>query len=185
MAIAPSPVTLQAVPKLSSATYRAIISAHAVGSNPKMLCNMPSAAIITPPGTPGAAMAVIPNMNINPENRYMSNGMPVMSIIAIAQLTIFNMLPGMCMVAHKGITMPANGALTPFLMVCCSVTGMVAALDAVPRAVMYAGNMFFSSTNGFLWHTAPAIENNNKRTTTWSISITAITFANMFITMVE
>ena len=60
-AMAPSPVTLQAVPKLSIAMYSAIISACADSSKPSIDCRIPSAAMMAPPGTPGAATIVIPS----------------------------------------------------------------------------------------------------------------------------
>lgn len=63
---APSPVTLHAVPKESIAIYRAIIKAWSCCVNPKMLLKTPNAAIMAPPGTPGAATIVIPNMKMNP-----------------------------------------------------------------------------------------------------------------------
>ena len=37
--------------------------------------------------------------------------------------------------AHSGMTNPAISSITPFLMVCRKVTGMVAADDCVPNAV--------------------------------------------------
>ena len=53
MAMAPSPVTLQAVPKLSMAMYSAIINACASSSKPRMLDRGARAAMMAPPGTPG------------------------------------------------------------------------------------------------------------------------------------
>ena len=64
MAIAPSPVTLQAVPKLSIAMYNAIINACSSWLNPKILDRGAKAAIIAPPGTPGAATIIIESMRI-------------------------------------------------------------------------------------------------------------------------
>lgn len=63
-AIAPSPVTLQAVPKLSWAMYRAIIKPHMVSSKPSMDCRIPRAAMTAPPGTPGAATMVTPSIRM-------------------------------------------------------------------------------------------------------------------------
>ena len=57
-------------------------------------------------------------------------------MIAIAQATIFIVLPERCIVAHNGITKPARSGRTPFFTVCSKVTGMVAAEDWVPRAVI-------------------------------------------------
>ena len=109
-AMAPSPVTLQAVPKLSIAIYSAIMRAYAVSS-------MPNAAIIAPPGTPGAATIVMPSMSMNPLKSVVFTGMPLIIIIAIAHAVIFIVLPDRCMVAHKGITKVAMFLPTPFLMV--------------------------------------------------------------------
>ena len=128
-AIAPSPVTLQAVPKLSIAMYSAIISACADSSKPSMDCRMPSDAMMAPPGTPGAATIVMPSMKINPANRGKSWGMPCIIISARAHATIFNVLPDRWMVAQSGMTNPAISAETPFFRLCSNVTGIVAALD--------------------------------------------------------
>lgn len=64
-AMAPSPVTFVAVPKLSCAMYKAIISPSAVSSKPSIDPSSPNAAITAPPGTPGAAIIMIPSMKIN------------------------------------------------------------------------------------------------------------------------
>ena len=58
-----------------------------------------------------------------------------MSISATAHEVIFIALPDRWMVAHKGTTKPATRGFTPFFFVCSRVTGMVAALDEVPKAV--------------------------------------------------
>ena len=68
-AMAPSPVTLHAVPKLSIVIYRAIIKACCSALKPNTDCKTPSAAMMAPPGTPGAATIMIPSMRINPVNR--------------------------------------------------------------------------------------------------------------------
>ena len=90
---------------------------------------------MAPPGTPGAAIMVMPNIKMNPEKREKSKGIPCIIIKASAQATIFSVLPDRWMVAHSGITNPATSADTPFFLVCSSVTGMVAAEDCVPNAV--------------------------------------------------
>lgn len=63
--IAPSPVTFVAVPKLSCAIYKAIIKPMAASLNPKIEPKIPLAAMTDPPGTPGASIMIMPNMNIN------------------------------------------------------------------------------------------------------------------------
>ena len=90
--------------------------------------------MIAPPGTPGAATIVIPSIKINPANRGKSNGIPCIIINASAQATIFSVLPDRWMVAHSGITIRLFQQI-PVLLVCSSVTGMVAADDCVPNAV--------------------------------------------------
>ena len=61
--------------------------------------------------------------------------MPCIIISASAHATIFIVLPERWIVAHRGMTNPAVSSFTPFLTVCFSVTGMVAADDCVPSAV--------------------------------------------------
>ena len=63
-AMAPSPVTLQAVPNESMAIYRVIIIACCDASNPNNASSTPRAAMMAPPGTPGAATIVMPSMKI-------------------------------------------------------------------------------------------------------------------------
>ena len=50
-------------------------------------------------------------------------------------IAIFIIEPAMWMVAQSGTQKLAISSLTPFFFVCSSVTGMVAALDEVPKAV--------------------------------------------------
>src|SRR5574344_954159 len=134
-AIAPSPVTLHAVPKLSIVIYSAIISAWSLAPNPKIDPNMPNAAIMAPPGTPGAATIMMPSIQIKPANREKLCGIPSIIIIANEQAVILSALPDRWMVAHRGIVKRAIPSLTPFFMVDLSVTGMVAADEEVPSAV--------------------------------------------------
>ena len=90
---------------------------------------------MAPPGTPGAATMVIPSMRMNSVKSPMSWGPPVMRMRARAQETIFSVLPERCIVAQRGITKELTSSETPFFFVCASVTGIVAAEEAVPRAV--------------------------------------------------
>ena len=53
----------------------------------------PRAAIIAPPGTPGAATIVIPSIIMNPSISENEDGMPFISITAYAQATILSVLP--------------------------------------------------------------------------------------------
>ena len=158
-AIAPSPVTLQAVPKLSIAIYKAIISACASSLKPSIDCRRPSDAIIAPPGTPGAATIVMPSIQMKPKNIPKSYGIPCIIISARAQATILSVLPDICIVAQRGTVNPATSSETPFFLACSRVTGIVAADDCVPRAVKYAGSIVQRSLNGFLRTNPPAMAN--------------------------
>ena len=68
MATAPSPVTLQAVPKLSIAMYSAIIRAWSCSPKPSTDASGASAAMIDPPGTPGAATIITDSSSMKPVN---------------------------------------------------------------------------------------------------------------------
>ena len=111
------------------------MSASDWSSKPSIDERMPRAAMIAPPGTPGAATIVMPSMRMKPDIIWKSYGMFCIIISANAHDTIFIVLPERWMVAQSGMTKPAMSLLTPLLMVWRSVTGMVAADDCVPRAV--------------------------------------------------
>ena len=53
----------------------------------------PKAAIIAPPGTPGAATIAIPSIIINPANWAKFISIPLINMMAIEQATIFMVLP--------------------------------------------------------------------------------------------
>ena len=55
--------------------------------------------------------------------------------MAKAKAKIFDVEPARWMVAHSGTVKEATASDTPFLFVCASVTGIVAAEEDVPRAV--------------------------------------------------
>ena len=76
------------------------------------------AAMMAPPGTPGAATMVTPSMRIKPSMRGKSNAMPSIIMIANAQATILSVEPERWIVAQSGTTKPATPSDTPFLMVC-------------------------------------------------------------------
>ena len=135
MAMAPSLVTLQAVPKLSMAMYRAMISACASVSNPKMDAKGARAAMMAPPGTPGAATMMMASKRMKWRNNGKSCGSPSSMQMVRAQAVTFIEEPGMWMVAQSGTVKPATPLSTPFFSLCLKVTGMVAADDAVPNAV--------------------------------------------------
>ena len=133
--MAPSLVTLQAVPKESIAMYKAIIKACMSELNPRTEANGPRAAITAPPGTPGPATMQTASNNMKLRNSGKSCGMPFIRQTVRAQQVIFIIEPGMWIVAQRGIVNPATSSLTPFFLVLSSVTGMVAADDEVPSAV--------------------------------------------------
>lgn len=137
IAIAPSPVTFAAVPKLSWAIYKPIMRPRAVSSKPSIVLKRPKAAITAPPGTPGAAIIMIPSIKIK------GIIIPKLGIsklfdktmTATEQRTRVIVLPDRWIVAHKGTAESATPSLTSFDFVERTVTGMVAALDIVPRPV--------------------------------------------------
>ena len=94
-----------------------------------------------------------------------------------AQHVIFIIEPDIWIVAHSGIVKPAISSLTPFFMVRRSVTGIVAALDDVPKAVKYAGNMFIRSLNGLRREKPPAMRNSYTNIIMCKTNITQIIFA--------
>ena len=150
IAIAPSPVTLHAVPKESIAIYVAIMKAIIGSLKPSMLCNTPIAAMIAPPGTPGAATIVIASINMKPMKCTMFTGVFEMNITARANAVIFIMEPAKWIVAQRGITKLATESDTPFVLACLNETGIVAAEEEVPRAVKYAGSIFLRATKGLM-----------------------------------
>src|SRR5699024_7453807 len=157
-ATAPSPVTLVAVPKLSCATYKAIMKATAASLKPRLVISTPLAAIIAPPGTPGAAIITTPSSKITTSISQRPGISYTGSIVitAIEQLSIVIVEPDKWVVAHKGITKSAILFLIPFVFVRSKVTGIVAAEDIVPSAVKYAGSIFFNIANGFFLISEPA-----------------------------
>ena len=62
---APSPVMLQAGPKLSCKANMVSRRAVPASSNPRTEITIPSEAITVPPGTPGAPMAKMPSRMMN------------------------------------------------------------------------------------------------------------------------
>lgn len=135
MAIAPSPVTLQAVPNESIAIYNAIIRALLSASNPSIDDSGASAAMIAPPGTPGAATMTIPSIVMKCRNVRKSKLISLIRHIVMAQHVIFIAEPDIWIVAHSGTENPATPSDTPFFNVWRIVTGIVAADDDVPSAV--------------------------------------------------
>ena len=93
MAMSPATVTFVAVPKLSIAIYKVIIHPCAVSSKPNMDCNNHNAAIMAPPGIPGAATIAMPSIIVKPAYWPSCSSPPDISIMVIEQATIFIVLP--------------------------------------------------------------------------------------------
>ena len=64
--------------------------------------------------------------------------------------------PERWIVAQSGMTKSAILDAQPFFLVHSSVTGIVAAEDCVPMAVMYAGTMFLIRAKGLRLEAVPA-----------------------------
>ena len=160
------------------------MSACSLCPKPNIEDRTPRAAIIAPPGTPGAATIITPSIKIKPKKAPKSNGIPVINISATAHATIFNILPDKWIVAQSGTTKPAIALLTPFFSVCFRVTGMVAADEDVPSAVKYAGIIFAKRRKGFLCDTAPAAIYCSKSKTTCITKMIPITEIKTEITRI-
>src|SRR5690606_16318977 len=154
--MAPSPITLQAVPRLSCARYNAIIRDTIAGLNPSILSSKPIAAITAPPGTPGAATMVIPNMKIKGRYVPIVADSPCKNITANEQLTNVIVLPDRWIFANNGIVKSAILSFIFNFFACVRVTGIVAADDWVPKAVKYAGDIVFNIPIGFCLLIEPA-----------------------------
>ena len=128
--------TLCAHLKLSITIYNAIINAFVSWEKPRTADNGARAVIIAPPGTPGAATIATANVKINAEYWENDISIPVVYITANEQATILSIEPERLIVAHSGTAKLAIEFLTPFDKVDSSVTGIVAAEEEVPRAVI-------------------------------------------------
>lgn len=115
--------------------------------------------MIEPPGAPGEATIAMPSV--------MMNGMTVARLIgswfirqtAVAHAVIVIMEPAIWMFAQSGTTKLRIWEHTPSASAHCRLTGIVAAEDCVPRAVVYPGTWFFIRVRGFFLLTEPAIVN--------------------------
>ena len=93
--------------------YSAIISAWFSGENPSTDPSTPNAAIIAPPGTPGAATITTPSIITKWRNVTKSCGIPFKRRIASAHDVIFNAEPERWIVAQSGTVNPAILSETP------------------------------------------------------------------------
>ena len=104
---------------------------------PSILVKRPNADITAPPGAPGAAIITTPSIIIN-GNIPNNDGTSIFgdkNITAIAHVTIVIVEPDKWIVAHKGTVKLATSSFTLFALLERSETGIVAALDIVPKAV--------------------------------------------------
>src|SRR5699024_1299712 len=92
------------------------------------------AAIMAPPGAPGAATIAIPSVIIN--GTIVVNEYDISFIIntAVTQLVMVIVLPIKCAVAQNGITKSRILADTPFFSAISKLNGIVAADDCNPTA---------------------------------------------------
>ena len=134
---APSPVTLQAVPKLSCKAKIVRISAVPASLNPNTETIRPNEAITVPPGTPGAPIAKIANKKMNStivdkggKTPYKTNE------TVITKNTSVSTEPHKCMFAKSGIEKSVTSSRNTLLFLAdLSATPSVAADDMVPIAV--------------------------------------------------
>ena len=75
-------------------------------------------------------------------------------------------LPAIWIVAQSGMTKSLISSETPLFLAHSTFTGIVAADDWVPSAVIYPGIWFFKSWNGFFFPIAPETA---KRATKYAI----------------
>ena len=116
--------------------YRAIIRVSIFSLKPSMDSRIPRAAITAPPGTPGAATIVMPSIRMKGSICAKVTSQPLSIMTAMEQLVRVMVEPDRWIVAHRGMTKSAILARKPFFLVHSSVTGIVAAEDWVPIAVM-------------------------------------------------
>ena len=122
-----------------------------------------------PPGTPGAATIAKAREKMNWEEREKLGSIPERSITAVEHIVIVVILPPMWILAHSGATKSAIFAFTPFVCMASMLTGIVAAEDWVPRAVKYAGSIFFKRAKGPFFTKEPAIVNSMIRIQIWKV----------------
>ena len=136
-AIAPSPVTLQAVPNESWRANIESIRAVPVSLNPKTEIINPKLATTVPPGTPGAAIAKIPSNAINTIIFAFDGTCPVkICETVITKNTSVKTEPQRCVLAQSGITKSLIFGFNVFdFLAHFKATERVAADDIVPKAV--------------------------------------------------
>ena len=118
-----------------------------------------SADIIAPPGAPGAATIAIPKVIINGNMVDKLWGILFIIKTAVTQLVIVIILPAIWIVAQSGTTKSLISSETPLFLAHSTFTGIVAAEDWVPSAVIYPGIWCFNNWSGFFFPIAPEIIN--------------------------
>ena len=84
---------------------------------PSMEDSRPVAAMMAPPGTPGAATIVIPSMKMKPIHWVVLTCRSWVRTIAKAKEKIFEVDPARWIVAHRGMVKEATASETPFFFV--------------------------------------------------------------------
>ena len=102
---------------------------------------------------------VTPSIMMNGANSASVGSMPLASIMPIEPSVRQMVSPFKLMVAHSGMTKSATSRPTLLLYAHSSATGIVEALDCVPRAVKYAGMTFLMPFMWFLRQTTLASAN--------------------------
>ena len=93
------------------------MSATCASSKPSIELSRPVAAMMAPPGTPGAATIVMPSMKMKPTHWRVDTVRPWVRTIANANAKIFEVEPARWIVAHSGTVKEATASDTPFFFV--------------------------------------------------------------------
>ena len=93
------------------------MSATWASLKPSMELSRPVAAMMAPPGTPGAATIVMPSMKMKPTHCRELTVRPWVRTMANAKEKIFEVEPARWIVAHSGIVKDATASDTPFFFV--------------------------------------------------------------------
>ena len=108
-------------------------------SAPKIIYRNGSAVIMDPPGAPGEATIATPSVMINGITVPRLIGSWFIRHTAVAQAVMVIMDPAIWIFAQRGTTKLRICSQTPSFFAHSRLTGIVAAEDCVPRAVVYPG----------------------------------------------
>lgn len=114
--------------------------------------------MMEPPGAPGDATMATPRVMMNGTMIPRLMGSWFIRQTAVAQAVMVIMEPAMWMFAQSGTTKLRICSHTPSFLAHSRLTGMVAAEDWVPRAVVYP-DLIFDQSERILLLTVPAITN--------------------------